>query len=138
MFRLFEIHVWKNKASIFNFFIIMMIWLNIAITHFNMSLIQANFFWALLALSRLFQRNFYKYLSWNAQKNACNKTVYCMENLLSELQMLHKFWGTYANIVFKLVKNWGALQYFRSPITFQMLKGTLKNFSLSMGVQVCS
>ena len=84
-------------------------------------------------LSRLFQRKFYKYLSWNAQINACNKTVHRMENLLSELRMQHRFWGPYANIVFKLVQNWGALQYYCPPITFQKLKGTLKSFSLSMG-----
>ena len=44
-----------------------------------------------------------------------------MENLLSKLQIEHKFWGTYASIIFKLVQNWDALQYFLLLTTLQSL-----------------
>ena len=43
------------------------------------------------------------------------------ENLLSKLQIEHKFWGTYASIIFKLVQNWDALQYFLLLTTLQSL-----------------
>ena len=42
-----------------------------------------------------------------------------MGNLLSKLQIEHKFWGTYVTIIFKLVQNWDALQYFLLLTTFQ-------------------
>ena len=43
------------------------------------------------------------------------------ENLRSKLQIEHKFWGTYASIIFKLVQNWDALQYFLLLTTLQSL-----------------
>ena len=42
-----------------------------------------------------------------------------MWNLLSKLQIEHKFWGTYVTIIFKLVQNWDALQHFLLLTTFQ-------------------